>query len=256
MRQIMAFTKKECMELTRSGKGIILLLLFFIFGIMSPAIAKITPWMFEMLSDSMADQGIVVKEVQIDAMTSWQQFFKNMSMEYIVIILLFSGILTNEIQKGTLINILTKGLARWKVIATKALCLFFAWTICYFMCFGITYGYNAYFWDNSIAPHLLLSVVTSYVFGLWLLSIILMASVFLNSGYGALLVAAVAYALVYILDMIPALEKFLPSRLTSGYALLSGSYTTSDFLPAMIITLVLILCNMGVAVIGFNRKRL
>lgn len=256
MRQIAAFIKKEWMELIRTGKGILLLILFMIFGIMNPAIAKLTPWLFEMLGDTLAEQGMVIQEIKIDAMTSWQQYYKNLSMELFVIVILFCGILTREYQKGTLINMLTKGLLRWKVIIAKGITMFLVWTICYYLCFGITYGYNAYFWDNSIASHVWFGGFNSYLFGLWMLSIILAGSVLVNSGYVSLLITLGLYALTSMLSMIPVLEQYLPSRLSSGYGLLSGMYQVADFIPAVGITLGLIVLNIIVSIVGFNRKRL
>lgn len=49
-------------------------------------------------------------------MTSWQQYFKNMSMEFIVLVVMFYDTVISEIQKGTLINMFTKGLSRLKVL--------------------------------------------------------------------------------------------------------------------------------------------
>ena len=40
-----AFLKKEWMEMTRTGRMWILVLIFVLFGIMNPAMAKLTPWM-------------------------------------------------------------------------------------------------------------------------------------------------------------------------------------------------------------------
>lgn len=161
MKQFLAFTKKEFLELTRTGKVYILLIIFAIFGIMNPAIAKLTPWMFEMLADTMKEQGIVINEVAVTAMTSWEQYYKNMSMEFIVLVVMFCGILTSEYQKGTLINMLTKGLPRWKVILSKSITLFASWSLCYWLAFGITYTYNAYFWNNSIANHVIFAAMGS-----------------------------------------------------------------------------------------------
>ena len=138
MKQLIAFTKKEFLELIRTGKIYILLIIFVIFGIMNPAIAKLTPWMFDMLADTMKEQGIIIKDVAVTAMTSWEQYYKNMSMQFIVLVIMFCGILTSEYQKGTLINMLTKGLPRWKVILAKSITLFISWSICYWLTFGIT----------------------------------------------------------------------------------------------------------------------
>lgn len=116
MTQLYAFTKKEFMELFRTGKAYLLIILFFMFGIMNPAIAKFTPWMLEMLSETMKEQGITVSHVDVNALTSWQQYFKNMSMEFIVLVVMFYDTVISEIQKGTLINMFTKGLSRLKVL--------------------------------------------------------------------------------------------------------------------------------------------
>lgn len=146
-----AFLKKEWMELCRTGRLMILLLVFTLFGIMNPALAKLTPWLMETLSESLADTGLVTTSVTVDAMTSWAQFYKNTPVGLIIFILISSGSFTAEYQKGTLIPVVTKGLPRRKIVLAKAWMIFAAWTALYWICFGITYGYNAYFWDNGIA---------------------------------------------------------------------------------------------------------
>lgn len=50
MRAFLAFMKKEWMEQIRSSRLIILAILFLMFGIMNPAIAKLTPWLFEVMA--------------------------------------------------------------------------------------------------------------------------------------------------------------------------------------------------------------
>ena len=71
MKALMAFMKKEWMDLVRSGRLMILLIIFLLLGIMNPAIAKLTPWMMEMMAESMEQSGLMVTEVTVDAMTSW-----------------------------------------------------------------------------------------------------------------------------------------------------------------------------------------
>ena len=84
MRQLSAFLRKEGMEFIRTGKIWILLIIFILFGIMNPAIAKLTPWMVETMSDSLAESGMVLTEVKVNAITSWNQFYKNISMALII----------------------------------------------------------------------------------------------------------------------------------------------------------------------------
>ena len=160
MRTLFAFIKKEWMEQVRSGKFLILLIVFGLFGIMNPAIAKLTPWLMEMFSDAVAESGMILGEVQVDAMTSWVQFFKNIPMGLIVFVLLQGGIFTKEYQSGTLILALTKGLKRRTVVLAKMIVLNVLWSLCYWLSFGITYIYTAYFWDNSIAKNLGFSLLS------------------------------------------------------------------------------------------------
>lgn len=256
MKQFTAFTKKEFLEIVRTGKVYILLIIFFIFGIMNPAMAKLTPWLYEMLADTLKEQGISMGKIVVTAMTSWEQYYKNMSMEFIVFVVMFCGTLTSEYQKGTLINILTKGLPRWKVIAAKSTALVVSWSFCYWLCFGITWGYNAYFWDNSIAAHIFFAAAGSYLFGIWLISLILLFSAFLNSGTAVLLTTGVIYAVVYLLSMIPKLADYLPTKLTSGLELLSKTAAVKDFTSAITVTVILIVLAGILSITGFNKKKI
>ena len=137
MKPLLAFMKKEYLEAARTGKLMILMLLFVLFGIMNPAIAKLTPWLMEMMSDTIAESGLIVTDIQVDAMTSWTQFFKNIPMALIAFVLIFSDIFTREYRSGTLLLILTKGLSRYKVVLAKALILLSLWTFGYGICFAV-----------------------------------------------------------------------------------------------------------------------
>lgn len=174
MKSLLAFIKKETMEQFRSGRLMILGILFVLLGVMNPAVAKITPWLLEILADSLAESGMTVTPVTVSAMDSWVQFFKNMPLGLIVFVLLQSSIFTKEYQSGTLVLSLTKGLERFKVVVSKTVVLTVLWTVGYWLCFGVTYGYNAYFWDNSVAQNLILSVVCWWLFGVCVISLMIL----------------------------------------------------------------------------------
>ncbi len=125
-----AFLKKEWMEWLRTGRLMVLLMVFVLLGIMSPALAKLTPWLMETLSDSMAGTGIVTTEITVDAMVSWAQFYKNIPMGLVIFVLLCSGSFTSEYQKGTLVLVVTRGLSRKKTAAAKMILLSGLWTGC------------------------------------------------------------------------------------------------------------------------------
>ena len=129
MKTLLAFMKKEWLEQLRSGRLAILGILFVLFGIMNPAIAKLTPWLLEVMADALEGSGLSVTAVTVSAMDSWMQFFKNIPMALIVFILLESSIFTKEYQSGTLVLALTKGLDRYKVVISKTLTLLVLWSV-------------------------------------------------------------------------------------------------------------------------------
>lgn len=254
MRTLLAFVKKEWMELIRTGKLLILAILFVLFGIMNPAIAKMTPWLMDMVSDSMEETGLAVTAVHVDAMTSWMQFYKNMPMVCVIFLLLFGGIVTAEYQKGTLIHMITKGLKRWKVIAAKGLVVIIIWTCGYWLCYGITYGYNAWFWDNKIASHLVFAAFCLYLIGIWLISLLLLLSTIFGSGSGVLAALGGVFLITYLAGLIPAAKEYMPVYLMRASGLLSGMGGTKEYFRAILITVVFSAVHFGISILCFNKK--
>jgi ABC-2 type transport system permease protein len=141
MRNYLVFLKKEVLEYAKTYKLLIMLMVFAVFGITNPLMAKLLP---EILGSLMTD-GIIMALPEATAYDAWTQFFKNATqMGLIVMVILFSGILSSELSTGTLINMLTKGLSRTAVILSKYTCMVLVWTISIALCFGLTYGYTVY----------------------------------------------------------------------------------------------------------------
>lgn len=251
-----AFMKKEWMEWNRTGRALILLLVFALFGIMNPAFAKLTPWMMEMMSESLADAGLVTSSVQVDALTSWAQFYKNLPVQLIIFVLIISGNFTTEYEKETLILVFTKGLPRKSVLTAKAAFLFGSWTVFYAVCFGITYGYNAYFWDNGIAENLFFAAVCSWLYGIWVIALLIFFSGVSKSSPQVLLGTGGAAMGVYLLGMFPKLDDLLPSRLMNGMALLQNTYSPKDYYTSMAAAGLMAFVCMALAVFCFDRKQL
>lgn len=251
-----AFLKKEWMELCRTGRLLILLLIFTLFGIMNPALAKLTPWLMETLSESLADTGLVTTAVTVDAMTSWAQFYKNIMVGLIIFILLCCGSFPVEYQKGTLIPVVTKGLARRKIVLAKSLMILAVWSVLYFLCFGITYGYNAYFWDNGIADHLFFAAALTWLFGVWVIALLIFFSAVAQSSMQVLLGTGGVVMGVYLLNMLPKLSTLLPVKLMDGMSLLQGASNPGDYYTGMAAAGVMIFLCMILAVVCFDRKRL
>lgn len=251
-----AFLKKEWVEFNRTGRLFLLLLVFALFGIMNPALAKLTPWLMETISDSLSEAGIVSAAVTVDAMTSWAQFYKNIPMGLIIFILLNCGCFTAEYQKGTLIPVVTKGLSRRNILFAKSLLLFAVWTVCYWLCFFLTYGYNAYFWDNGIAAHVFAAAALVWLFGIWTTALLIFFSSIAASstqvlfGIGAVVLGA------YLLSLFAKWHTFVPIKLMGSMSLLHKAEDPADFLGSMVVAGICVLLCMVFAAVCFDRKPL
>lgn len=251
---MMYFLKKEITEMIRTGKFFLILVVYALFGIMNPLIAKLTPMMMEMMSKSMEETGIQVVDVSVDALTSWQQFFKNIPIALIVIVFVLGAIYTNEYQKGTLVLIVTKGVSRWKIAVAKYLAMILLWTVGYGILFGITYGYTAYYWDNSIATDLFLAVIFYWIFGCMVISLVQLVSTFAKGTGGVLLGTLGGVVIMYFLTLFANIKDYIPIQLTNGYAIVTGAMKASDCVEALIISLVICVVCFGISIPIFNKR--
>jgi ABC-2 type transport system permease protein len=254
MKGYIAFTKKEVLESFRTYRMLILVSVFFLFGMLSPLTAKLMPEIFK----SLALDGIVITIPTPVALDAYAQLFKNLSqMGMLVVLLVFSGMLSTEITKGTLINMLTKGLSRSAVILSKFTVSLATWTLSLLIAFVTTYGYTVYLFGSGNQPNLLFSVFCLWLFGAFLLSLILLSSSFMPGNFGGLTMTTVLIVLMMILDAFPKLHQFNPIALASvNVALLAKTVNVGDVTPIVFITLILIGLSLSGSMLIFRKKRL
>lgn len=256
MKSLFAFIKKELLEQIRVGRLLISAALFIVLGIMNPAVAKLTPWFMEVFAESFAEIGVIITEVKVSAMDSWVQFFKNMPIGLIAFVLLQNSIFTKEYGSGTLLLSLTKGLERFKVVIAKFGVLSLIWSAGYWICFGITYLYNSYFWDNSVANNLLLSVVCWWLFGIFVISLMVLFSTISISNTGVLLGSTGTVFVSYMVGLLPKVNKYLPTLLTDGNSLIYGVAEAKAYTAAIVVTAFASVACFAVSILIFNKKQL
>lgn len=254
MRAYIAFTKKEFCEFTRTYKLLIMGAVFLVLGMMNPITAKITP----MLLKTLMPEGIEINIGEPTALDSWAQFYKNIpQMGLIVMAIVFSGILSGEFSRGTLVNMLTKGLPRRTVILSKFTMATSIWTGAYALCFGVTYAYTAYFWSGDGVSHIVFAALCLWLFGVFLLSAILFGGVIVKSNYGCLLFTGGVAVILFLLNIVPKIAKVSPLALASNnLALLSNQVSVSDFTVPIIAAGGFIIVFILSAVLLFNKKQL
>lgn len=253
MKQWNVMLRKELSEQIKTHRAFLVLILFCLVGVISPALTKLMPWMFEFMAEDLAGSGISVGDIHVDALTAWTQYFKNMQLALIAFLILYSQTLTGEFQRGTLIILLAKGLRRWTVLLSKLAAALLFWTAGCAAGFLINYAYTAYFWDNRAAEHLFFSAFCFYLLGAWLISLIFPASVFFQSVTAVLIGVCAGFLASYLLGLLPAVREYVPSFLMDTPPLLTGAASSSEYLPCAAVTLGLILLNTAVSLAGFRK---
>src|SRR5665647_682471 len=190
MRAYFAFTKKEFTENLRTYKLMIMIVVFLIFGVMNPLFAKFTP---EILKAAGLDPSALGMGTPT-AMDSFAQFCKNVGqLGLLVLVIVFSGIMANELSEGTLINILTKGMKRSTVILSKFTMATVIWTVSYLLCLAVTYAYTAYYFTIENISNVFLTFSSMWLFGVLLVAIVILGGVLFKNIYGSLLLTCLLY---------------------------------------------------------------
>jgi ABC-2 type transport system permease protein len=253
MRAFVVFTKKEFTEYLRTYKFVILLAVFTLLGIMGPLVAKMMP----AILGSMDLAGMTIALPEPTAMDSWGQFFKNVGqMGMLTLLIIFSGIMANEFSRGTLVNLLTKGLRRDTVILAKFSAATALWTLAYLLCLGVTFAYTAYFWEAAL-HNAVLAFGGLWLFGELLIVLLILGGTLFTSFYGSLLTALATVAVLSIISIAPQTAQYNPISLAGGtLTLLSGDQSASDFIPAVIITIGAVVVLLVASIIVFRKKSL
>ncbi len=254
MKSFLAFTGKEFTEYIRTYKLFILLIVFMIFGFLSPITAKYLPQIIEMAGLDPAAMGLG----ESTAADSFAQFFKNVGqMGLLVVVIIFSGIMANEFAKGTLVNMLTKGLKRPTVILSKWVSAVSCWTVAYLLCLGISYGYTAFYFEIEGYENLIAAFFALWLYGVLLLVLVILGGTMFKNVYGSLLLTGGVVVLLTLLNLIPYIQKYNPASLASdNMALITAQKGLDDLLPAFILCGGAILLLTAASILIFNKKQI
>ena len=252
MRAFVVFTKKELMESLRTYRLIIILAVFAILGILSPLTTLIMP---EILGN-MDLGGVTIILPEPTAMDAWAQYFGDIGMMgMLVVIIVFSGIMANEFSRGTLVNLLTKGLNRSTVILSKFAAASLIWTAAYLLSLSITMGYIAFFWEIDL-QNAILAFVSLWLFGEMIIAILIFGGTLFGSFAGSLALVGGTIVMLMLINIAPNVARFNPISLSgSTVTLLDGSKSPGDFVPAMIVCGAITVVFIAVSMAVFGKKR-
>lgn len=257
-----AWIRKEFTDSYRSGRMIIFLIVCFGIGLMNPIVAKLTPKLIELMQDQMAEMGMIYDPPEVTALTSWEQYVKNIWIPLLVFVLMFGNIFTKEYSAHTLTPMVTKGLAKTTVLWGKAILLILLWTAGYAVYFGVTLMYTEYYWGTEAYLMRRVWDMTAmfYLYSLFILALLVFFSVLWKEYSGVLVSMVAVLGLEMVFGMIPKIAKVIPGRISSpGMLLQKGyedryEYALRDFAVPLIVTLVVIVALFVLSTILMKRK--
>lgn len=251
MTSLQVMLKKEWMETIRTHKGLAILIVFAIFGILGPLTAVMMPEiMAGLLPKALANA--VPDPTYLD---SYIQFFKNVDqLGLVILVFLFSGTLTQEFLKGTLINLITKGLAKGAIITSKFAMISIFWRISYGMASLIQYGYTLYYFNNKGDDKFLVYAAT-WLMGIFLISLILLFSVLFRKNVGVLLGTLAVVVACFVSGFSKVTKYFNPMLLIQDQdKYLSGAAKIGDLLQPSLVVIILTIISLVLAIIIFEKS--
>lgn len=254
MRIFLSLLKKEAIEGARTKKTTSTLILFLFIGLISPLTAKLTP----LILQSIATGNIDINVAPPSEIDSWTQFFKNISqIGMFGLAIILSTQMANEFQKGTLINLLSKGLPRYQVVLSKIFYNFILWFLAYFCSFILTYFYTKYFFGISFPiRNILMAALLPFIFGLFLISLEILAWVISGNVIGTLILTTVGIVIQLILSIRDEIVKYMPIALIGKPVnLIKGIGYDDYYVPIITGSILLILCIV-ISIAIINKKQI
>ncbi|WP_044566853.1 ABC transporter permease [Anaerococcus provencensis] len=254
MRIFLSLLKKEAIEGARTKKMISTFILLLFIGLISPLTAKLTPMILQSIATGNIDINVAIPS-EID---SWTQFFKNISqIGMFGLAIILSTQMVNEFQKGTLINLLSKGLPRYQVVLSKIFYNFILWFIAYFCSFTLTYFYTKYFFGISFPiRNILMAALLPFVFGLFLISLEILAGVISGNVIGTLILMTAGIVIQLILSIRDEIVKYMPIALIGKPVNLIKGIGYDDYYVPIITGGILIIICIVISIAVINKKQI
>lgn len=254
MRIFLSLLRKEAIEGVRTKKMTSTFILFLLIGLISPLTAKLTP----MILQSIATGNIDINVAPPSEIDSWTQFFKNISqIGMFGLVIILSTQMANEFQKGTLINLLSKGLPRYQVVLSKIFYNFILWFLAYFCSFILTYFYTKYFFGISFPiRNILMAALLPFIFGFFLISLEILAGVISGNVIGTLILTTAGIVIQLILSIRDEIVKYMPIALIGKPVnLIKGIGYDDYYVPIITGSILLILCIV-ISIAVINKKQI
>lgn len=212
-RVFAAMTGKELREQWKTRRLLVILVVFLLFGLVSPLLARFTPELLKSVPGAEQFADLIPEPATADALG---QYLKNLTQfGFILAILTGMAAIAGEKERGTAALILSKPAPRWAFVGSK----FVAQALVYLLAFALA-GAAAWYYTRLLFEPLLAGpfALGNVLLWLWILAFVavtLLASALSRTTLMAAGLALAGSVLLLILGSIPQIASILPSGLTA-----------------------------------------
>lgn len=237
--------KKEFTEIFRTYKIYVIPIIFLVFGLTSPIIAKFTP---ELVKSLVTD--ITIEIPPPTWKDAFAQLFKNLTQIGILAIILTSmGIVADEKSKGTVMLVLAKPVSRYAFVFSKLIATLSLVTVSLILSYiACLYNTSILFPDMQIDKTLQATIIYT-IYMIFITSLTIFASTIANNNIAA---GGISIAGLFIASLLPSLNRTLaqysPGALTGTMnSIIVGTASFWNTTWTILITLVI---SIGLIMFG------
>lgn len=248
------FLKKEFNEIIKTHKIFVLPAIFLFFGFLSPLLCKYTPEILKSVGGVTLDP----KLFNTTYTGAYEQLFKNINqMGFIIMILVFMGIVVDEKIKGSVTMVLTKSLSRNWFILDKFIAATALYTLSFILAAGACTYYSFLLFAEFSTANLLIGLLLLWVYGIFIISFTIFSSTISKSHVISAVISLVIFLGTSAIGAIPKVGDYLPGALSSlGLGLITGTSKSGDIFLPLIVCIALILVFISLAVTAFRKQEL
>lgn len=252
MDGFVVFLRKEIREAWRTSRLPVIVLIFFVFGLISPLLAKYTPELLKSLGGSIT---IVVPPPQIsDAV---DQFLKNVGQNGIIVaILLTMGLVAREKERGTAAFVLTKPLSRSAFLAAKFAGLVTTLGAGLAAAAIAAYIYTALLFSQLSVGGFIVSTLLVLLAVLAYAAITFLASTLVSSSLPAAGIGLAGWLLLSLLGALPKIGDYTPNGLFAPARAIALGTTPDNLGQALLGTCGIIVVAVTLAWLSFRSQEL
>jgi len=251
---MMSALSKEWLEQRRTYRLLIVCVVFVLFGLLSPLLAKFMPEIFKMVPGAEQIATVIPPPTVADAVT---QYLKNLTQFGLVLaVLMGMGMVSQEKDKGTAAMLLAKPLSRTAFILAKPAALALSFLIGLTLAAAAGYYYTYLLFEAlPVTGWLAMNALLMVYFGLYA-ALTLLASTLNKSMLGAGATAVGFVILLSLIEIIPAAKDVLTGGLLGWAGSLALGAPIEPTWGALGVCLGIIALALTASVVIFHRQEI